>query len=241
MKKLNLVACLLLAVLFACNKDNGSKEANVIINGIHDVSLQLTDSTIIPLQITQASEKSQENIALSVEQLPKGVTASFEPKSGVPTFSTMMKIYVGKGAPGGSHELKIVATNTSGSRKVYNMTLEIDAIDAVSGCNTAMEGRYIVSEIDNGVTRDPYEAVIYARSGTEDIIFENKYSSVMKLDCKNKTVLIERQTMISNPDSEISGSGTFTDSTITVDCVYKPSLSQPERTMKRVFRLKSAE
>ncbi len=126
MKKLALLLCIAATTLISCSKDDDSKPAvDFAIDGIRDVKIdESATSNILPLIISRGTTSNQEAVTLSTSGLPAGVTATFDPASGTPNFSTILTFSYDYSGTGGTQPVKIIGTTASGKKEYsLNMTL----------------------------------------------------------------------------------------------------------------------
>jgi hypothetical protein len=131
MKKV-LFVLLMLPFLSSCSKKDEktpavTEDTNYIINGIHDVDFATTGSNILPLAITLNTGGQQQTVTLSVEDLPDGITASFGPATGIPSFSTLLT-FTNNSAKAGTYTIKVIGT-TASSKKTYTLKIVVPDVN----------------------------------------------------------------------------------------------------------------
>lgn len=125
-------AALLLCLLAAsCNKATDSTEsstANFSITGLRDVDLTLTSngSYSFPVSVVPTSGAS-DTVTLFGDLFPTGMYASFEPRTGVTPFTSIVTFSTDySSAKGGTFACKVKGTGHSGVRS-YDVNITTDA------------------------------------------------------------------------------------------------------------------
>lgn len=107
------------ALVFSCEKPE--EKTNFTITGIRDVSLGENGSASIELQVEQVSAKS-EQVTLSVEGLPNGVTATFNKVTDRPSFG--VSLYVkDDSSKKGEYPITLKAVSASGVEKTFSFKI----------------------------------------------------------------------------------------------------------------------
>lgn len=130
MKKPLLLGVLATLLLASCDKKENTipdpsliEDSTYIINGLSSISVSQFGSNYTPLELLYKQGK-QDEVTLSVEGLPDGTEATFNPKSGVPGFNTYMKVESRLATPG-EYPVTLVGTSASGTKKRYNFNVTI--------------------------------------------------------------------------------------------------------------------
>jgi len=121
----NLRYLLLLSLLFAgCTKTENEPSFSYKVKNLHDVTMNLGDTLLLPLQI-QHIKGTQEPVSLSVENLPNPILYWFTDPAGVPSFNTTLKLVTTIHALPGKYPAKIIATGVETGVKIFDLNLEI--------------------------------------------------------------------------------------------------------------------
>jgi hypothetical protein len=120
-----LTLSLLALTLFASGCKKSDPEVDrFVINGLHDISFNSSSSgNILTLEIKQMNG-TQENVTLSVENLPSGTSAVIEPSGGVPTFAAAIRFIQTGPVKGGSYPIRVIGKSAS-SIKTYDLNMVI--------------------------------------------------------------------------------------------------------------------
>ena len=119
---------LLLAPLFftACKK-NESIPNEFVITGIRDVDLSASGGSVLPITIN-VSSGVQERVVVSVTGLPAGITATIDPNSGTPSFSSTITFNQGSNATPGTYPVHVVGTSSSYTRS-YDLNIKVPTLN----------------------------------------------------------------------------------------------------------------
>lgn len=219
MKKL--FASLLVAALFwGCTKNNNTSNS-FTVNGLHDVSMTNNVTTSVSLPITVQNESSnQETVTLSVSGLPANVSLdnSNFAASGIPTFTTVLKLVDNVATPG-TYPITLTAEGSSSGTRSYNFNL---TINAETDCSSQIAGHYNNSA---GYTTwsSPYDyADVITSDGTvvNKIWFDNYIGmNLHTLDgkgvygyynCSNNTISVPYQAVYNSSGEQRNVSGSAT-------------------------------
>lgn len=120
-----LIFILLVASLFStCKKDDGPEIFDFNISEIERIEARVEETHTVRILVT-GNEISPENVFLTLEDVPAGITCTLENASGVPEFAASLIIHVSRTVPGGMHIIKLIGS--SGKKtKVFNIQLEVD-------------------------------------------------------------------------------------------------------------------
>ncbi len=216
-----------------CTKSNEPKKTNTptpvvdsnamkyTVNGLIDIYLEKTDDTFYVLSIAHIGGK-QEKLTLSVTDLPANVTASFETKSGIPSFGSILNIASADAAPG-TYPIKILGTSASDSVKEFNINLIIKTPPPppppppALGCVIDIIGTYTSDYDFRGKGID---CIVDSISGVKNKV---KISNLKgfpdpvyaDLDCDKKTLTITQAK--SGSLTLTDGYGVFTDKTMEIE------------------------
>ncbi|RYE25430.1 MAG: hypothetical protein EOP51_04100 [Sphingobacteriales bacterium] len=209
MRKVYLLLTIVCVSLFACTKvDNSGIKLppGYIINGVTDVTLQTGNSAGLSLNI-ELTKGEQEQVTLSAQGLPAGVTVEFTPESGTPNFQAAAIFTATDNALAGTYPVKIMVTGKSGSR-TYNMNLKIKA-----ECSNRLVGNYNADDLCDNFGMPMNYSIFVSSVGTENQVFLNNISNSFgsgvsaNLNCEQGTLAIPQQMFLGS--GTISGTGTF--------------------------------
>jgi hypothetical protein len=118
-----------LPFFFSCKKGDGtSVDSSYTINGIHDVDMTQQNANVLTLMLEQKASSKQQNVTISVENLPAGVSADIQPANGIPSFASVITFYNDFLSPGGKYPIKIVGTSAAGRRE-YDLNITIPSLN----------------------------------------------------------------------------------------------------------------
>ena len=232
MKKVLLLLSVFITLLVSsCNKNKRNSELSIA--GLTDITLNENYTSLpktIPISINQKGVSS-ENINLSLEGMPDGVELSLSVKSGVPNFSSSINARINKNLDNGSYPIKMIAKNDAGDETVFPFNIIVEL-----PCYEKIIGNYTLTETIDGVEKT-YITQLAQTSSDKNMVMDYKYYNPLRLDCNNKTIKMDNS-YIAYDGSNIGyiyGTGTFTDKTLTMDCVFVPNNGGAYKTVKRVF------
>lgn len=107
-------------ILFSCNKTE-EPDIDFSVSGLTDVLLSENGSEELVLNV-DLKQGSPEQVTLSVEGLPDGVSASFNTTTGQPNFESKLFIK-DDSSSGGVYDVTLMATSASGVAHPYNFKL----------------------------------------------------------------------------------------------------------------------
>lgn len=133
MKNTLLLIALLFIAISSCKKKEETPtptppvvDTNLIgysINGLKDIDIE---DSVVSLNLEIKKEATaQENLTTSVIGLPAGITATFEPASGIPTYTTILKFSPDKSTPVGKYPIKVVLSSANGKKKTYEININV--------------------------------------------------------------------------------------------------------------------
>ncbi|MBS1616537.1 MAG: hypothetical protein JST06_10525 [Bacteroidetes bacterium] len=116
------------AFALSCTKTDSPSDpqtGNFNITGIHDVDLSAsaTGQVSLPLAVVPTGG-TKDTVALSLDMLPQGVTASFSPREGITSFNSTLNLYTDYSGNGGTYSIKLRGKGHSGERS-YDFKLTI--------------------------------------------------------------------------------------------------------------------
>jgi uncharacterized membrane protein len=205
------------------------------VNGVSDVNVQQGNSGSLSLTINKISGTA-ETVNLAVDGLPSGATASFSPASGMPNFSSTLTINTTASLAPGTYPLKVKSTSASTTAKNYNFNLVVTG--TTSDCAQGVAGNYTSQDSCTASAGAP----VITRTGNNAIKIAGlagfqayTVDATGTVNCTNHTVTIPSQaiTAIPIPGATISGTGTFTNNTMTIH--YTISVLTYTQTCKTVL------
>lgn len=135
-----LLSVLLLAGFSACKKDkkdttppsttppvtmDTSNLTGYAIDGLKDFTLTNYDENM-PI-VVKKTGTAQTNLSISVGDLPKGVSADIETKSGIPDFSSAITFRIDELPPAKVYSIKVVLSDGANNKKTYRLNMKIDS------------------------------------------------------------------------------------------------------------------
>lgn len=120
---------LLAALVFSCKKSEEPADpqtGHFSINGVHDVDLSESAIGSISIPLSVVPNGGNDTVALSVEDVPAGVSISFSPREGVTSFNSIMTLSTDFSGEGGTHTIKLRGKGHSGERS-YEMKVTMAA------------------------------------------------------------------------------------------------------------------
>ncbi len=225
MKKGLLFVVLAFVVVGSCKKDDGGgapidntpipiDTIKYSITGLHDLSMQQTDTIELPIQINYLSGVKSV-VSVSMGTLPTNVNVSIEPIADTPNFNSVIRFYANK-AVIGNYNVSIKGNSIAGSKNNL-ITLNIRRYD-----NDAkiIEGQYnetgncvAIGAVNNPVTITA-DAQVTERVNIQGLwtgaISMNVYADLNKAA---KTINIPSQV---SSGIAFQGSGTYTDTSMSI-------------------------
>jgi len=226
MKKL-LPAILLATTFFACKKNDDAIDANAMtytVNGVVDKTVEYDDSFSMPILINHTGG-NQEKVTLSLEGLPSGSTATFDPTGGTPNFSSLMSVKVFNPS-GGTYNLK-VNSKVGDVTKSTGMVLTVKP-EPAEGCAGRVTGNYSNTMTGQFSGIDPV-TIVWGGAKNEVIIKNIKVIGDVKcqLDCAAGKINIPAQLTNKALYVESTTPGTYTSVGVIVDITVRTSQSGP--------------
>jgi hypothetical protein len=131
----------------SCKKgENTSADPGFSINGIHDLDMTQQRGDFLSLTVKQKDSSQKQDVAITVENLPIGVTATVLLTSGNPAISHVITFKNDLSSPGGTYPIKIVGTSAAG-RKEYDLNLTITSFSGWTiGNRTAKVGSWMIQD-----------------------------------------------------------------------------------------------
>lgn len=131
MKRLSFILFLLI-LLNACKKDDGSGMFDYTVSGIEKIESKVEETHTINLIVT-GNDIMPENVYLTLEDVPSGMTCTIDQAVGVPEFAAKLIIKVSRDIAGGTHQLRLIA---SSSHRVKQFFIDVDVDKSLSATFT---------------------------------------------------------------------------------------------------------
>jgi len=111
--------------VLSCKKENDEPDVfDFSISKIEKIEANVESTKIIRLIVT-SNNVSPDNVFLSLEDVPDGITYSFDKIVGVPEYAANLEIKIARNTAGGLHTLKIIGSSSS-KIKVFPFQINID-------------------------------------------------------------------------------------------------------------------
>src|SRR5215217_4142106 len=141
MKKLSLLVALIAVILGGCTKNYyGDDLTNppYRVDGITDFSVSEDNPRFfMDVQLVYMNNE-QENVTVTVEDLPAGLYASYQNNSGIPSFYTRVDFYDSSATPG-TYNVKVVTNGSISGRRTYPFKI---TVNPVADCKNDLSGSY---------------------------------------------------------------------------------------------------
>jgi hypothetical protein len=122
-KKALVLLCVIFFIL-SCKKDDGPDTFDFTVSGIEKIETRVEETRTIRLLIT-SNEISPENVFLTIEDVPSGISYTLDQASGVPEFASTLVLKISRSVTGGAHTLRLIATSGN-LLKVFPIDIHID-------------------------------------------------------------------------------------------------------------------
>lgn len=189
-----------LLVWSSCKKTE-QPDIDYTIAGIKDVSLDENGSETVPLNIKLLSAKG-EQVTLSLEGLPDGVSSSFNLTTGEPPFNSNLYIK-DDSSQGGSYAVQLKAHSASGIDKDF--TFKINTL--AKTCGKKLAGIYTGTNICRDGNGEGFNTIEFWQDGKDPYQLNftwNKTLLHLTVNCNTNQITIPIQTF---EDRKIIGSG----------------------------------
>lgn len=224
-----------LLILSACGKKENTtttpvtpaEDNSYILTGVTDMTIGNIDSGMMPLALTHKSG-DQKKITFSTNGLPDGITAYFEPVSGIVPFATILRLATNM-PKAGSYSIKLITTPESGKAKEFSFTINVqntaDCIDYFRNATTSSRIAGNLKTYAPGSTTLLHADVLLDYYSTEKAMYlsnvymevsspryistGNTYHVKVNVDCANHTLTI--------PEQQVSGSNGTTTKSYTIN------------------------
>lgn len=211
MKKLSLVLALLVLIIAGCTKkyyygSDGANNPAFIVQGISDFEInEVTFPVSISLSVIYNSGE-QENVRLSIENLPAGLYADMPLKSGIPSYSSFVTFTDSNAVPG-TYTVNLVATGAISGRKVFPFTV---VVTPTPDCRDNITGSFTVTNFCAVGPSNFSANVVEDATHSDRVIFKNWENTGAdiygEVDCRNQEIEIPSQTV---NGMTYKGSGNF--------------------------------
>ncbi len=194
------------------------------IEGITDTSVERLGTTAKLVYVKKTSGPT-EDVQFSAENLPEGVTISFEPETAQPPFNMYMSIKAAK-TPEGDYPVVISSYSKTTGVKKTPFTLKVKPYGNEA---KGLAGGFRETHNCNQTGENAFNVFLeVASTATNRINIKGFWSSAWTnvvyadLDAANKTLVIPAQ--IQN-GLEYKGSGTYTEDLLTINYTVKDTFS----------------
>jgi hypothetical protein len=156
---------ILLILLFAsCEHDDPPARFDFSVSGIEKVDVKVEETKTLRLLVT-CNNIAPENVYLTLQDVPSGITYAFDKVGGVPEFASNLELKISRNVEGGLHKLKLVCNSSIGIKEFY---IEVTVDKSLSAAFT----------IYNAIDYDPEDV----SSNLLDSALINVYRSVAAFD-----------------------------------------------------------
>jgi hypothetical protein len=204
---LNLLFAILLVVamgIYSCSKkSDNSSNFNYTVTGIQDMTVSHDTTFDLPLNISAVSG-TPETVTLTMNGLPANVVATPASATGIPSFTTSIRIDAYRAAAG-TYPVTLVAKSPNTAEKTYkfNLTLTIP-----SDCAASFVGSYTGTSDESSLALSPVISRIDANTVTIPGFNGQGINITAVLSCTDNTIIVP----IQNPGGgdTFYGSGLYT-------------------------------
>lgn len=223
MKKFHLLILLVAVSLFGCRSRYSNTVVTYKVGGLGAVTVTPAQSGELALDFTKITAvATSENLTLSLSGLPDGVTASINPKSGTPPFSSSV-VLTDNNAAEGIYTVNLIVHSTLSGDNSYSFILTVGT-PVNNNCNIAGSYPNSTAACSANGSYDFVETIMNDSTTPNKIIFNNfvatGYHVYGFVNCGNGTINIPSQSL---PNFiTVWGTGTFTsnDSTTAIAVSY---------------------
>lgn len=139
---------LLASLLFSACKKDDTPAVDYIINGVHDVRLNVSGTNTLAVALAQTIG-TRETVTLSVAGLPSGVAVDISPETGVPAFASTLTFSTDGTTLPHTYPMQLVVSSSSTS-KSYNFNLIVPTLSFWVADGTTFSGDSIIRSISGG-------------------------------------------------------------------------------------------
>lgn len=200
MKKLFYLAVLCFISWAACKKTTTSPPVkspfSFEVSGVKDLFVETNGADSMTLNIERTLGTSQK-VTLSIEGLPQGVTAVFNPNNGLPPFTPTVKL-IAKDAVEGSYTVTLKASNDVAGEQTHEFLLKVSK--PVPDCIPSLLGSYTGSELCESTTVPAYIATVERVENKENSILITNFGNLkvnieVRVNCSANRLTIPQQTV----------------------------------------------
>lgn len=205
-----LALCSLSLGIHSCSKPNSSNGTTYTVSGITGITLAQGESDALTLNI-QTVGTYQDQVSLDVDGLPDGVSVSFAPKSGTPSFNTVVT-FTNTSAEMGTYNCRLIVRGSGSRVRYYDFVLTITNMPTCG-----LPGTYNYTQTCNG---NPGTDNLTSFTGSNTLRFGNfgahGWVVTATASCANGTIEVPLQSVGGN--TSVGGNGFFNqDGTITIN------------------------
>lgn len=96
----------------SCGKDEPPDVFDFDISDVPQIDARIEETRTIQLLVT-CNKISPENVYLTIEDIPAGITCSFDKTEGVPEYAANLEIKIARSVAGGVHKLRLIGSSRS--------------------------------------------------------------------------------------------------------------------------------
>ena len=146
---------LLMFSLFSCKKETETFDYNV--NGINNLATNRGETKTITVDVSK-TQGPPEEVTISLQGVPNGVTAAIETRQGLPDFTTPISFIISPSTDTGSYQVTLIATSAS---RVKTVIFNLKVTDQLSMVMAVYDGtqwtpELAVGEVAPGATINLY-------------------------------------------------------------------------------------
>ena len=210
MKKISLVVVLLVLIITGCTKkyyygSEGNDNPPYIVQGINDFSINEDSGPSVMGLSIMYQNSDQENVKVSLENVPAGLFTIIERPSGIPSFSSFIQFTDSSATPG-TYTVNLVVTGAKSGKKSFPFTI---TVTTTPDCRDEIIGTYSTSSLCSAGPSN-YSSDIEKDVVNKRIIIKNWENSGEQVfattNCINGQLTIPSQTV---NGVTYSGNGSF--------------------------------
>lgn len=227
MRKAYLLFTLLCIGLASCKPGTNNKPTTYTVGNVHNIELSQGEQYAFDLFLNYIGP-IQENVSLSMEGLPAGISVDFSKWGGIPSFTTEVVLRNNSADPG-VYDVTLVTDGTETGRKTYGYTITVKT-DPLCGTLGTYTYTAVCDPLDSSLVVATSEVVTAAQVPVEDAVnpvrFENfgrrGWVVIANINCATGKIEIPIQSV--GGGLEVGGTGTFTASGMQVSyTIYSSS------------------
>lgn len=131
MKRL-IIITILFSLFYSCKKEDGQDVFNFSVSGIDKIEARVDETITIRLLVT-SNDIVPENVYLSLEDVPEGISYTFDKVVGTPEYASTLVLHISRNVEGGTHKLRLIG---SSSKMVKNFPVVITIDKSLSAVFT---------------------------------------------------------------------------------------------------------